>query len=1099
MHYLTTTQHLVARSTNGKCGRHGRGPWLHFVILLAFVSAGFALADEGQWVRTLGGEPTSPYVRIAKSDATGVGLRVTVPGFRTATKWYKAKKYGVISLPKSGYTATIGEPRLPVIRKLLIAPHGAVVSARAVGRAQTHVLKRLGIHEALMPRQRPIPKIPGAFESAPLDKNEHTYKTDAFAPAWRVRVKEAGVVSGRRLVMVEIAPIAYNPVKKALRVYPRLDVRVSFKGGKRSVLPLSRRERTRLRRLALNYTDPGETKSAKPGQRLLIIAHDDFVGDLSGFVAHKTGLGFIVDLVGTSTAGTTTAAIKAYIQSRYDDPGTRPDALLLVGDTGQIPQFIGGTTDNPDTDLYYTCMDSGDDWQPEFPVGRFSVTSTGQLTAVVDKTIGYATALPGNWMGQAVFMAGTDNYTVTEGTHNWVITNYMAPQGYISDKLYMVTYGATTQQVRDAFNAGRVFGIYSGHGSQTSWGDGPPFSQSDVNGLTNAGMYPFVCSFSCLTGDYSVSECFAETWQRAADKAAVAMLASSVYSYWTEDDILEKKLFVAIFDDGLSAFGEAVVRAKEHYLTHFGATSTTRRYFEMYNLFGDPTAALRKPPLRIVTPSPLPMAYVDEPYSVALEARGGITPYSWDVIAGTLPPGLSLDPNTGIISGTPSSPGTANFTAQVTDAVPETATRVFDLPVVERLEITTPSPLPSAAEGVPYSVTLECQGGTGPYTWSVVGEGDYTETDPGGGWLGGGTAQGWNGDDASYLLDLPWAFNFYGAAYSSVHVCTNGFIDFASGSTDYSSTEAELRQNVRIAPLWDDLTMADGGDIYVTESADYVAIRWMGETWDWLGEGDPVDFEVVLYRNGQIRFNYGITHSNIYPVVGISKGDEVNYVLSVWSGQDPIPVNTSSLFTPASPLPPGLSLDPATGEISGTPTETGTWVFDVRVDDSGDPHQADTREFSLTVGVPRTLTVESDPISGVDITGTRPGTTTYTAAVAEGGTETLIAPRMVSDGSDHYIFVRWLINDVPQPDGQTSVTFQITGDTTAIAVYEERRKGDFDGDGDVDFSDFMEFVDVYGLDDTDPGWQPNGPIGDFDDDADVDPDDFQEFQIAYGA
>ena len=103
-------------------------------------------------------------------------------------------------------------------------------------------------------------------------------------------------------------------------------------------------------------------------------------------------------------------------------------------------------------------------------------------------------------------MASQDNYGISEGTHNYVVANYMDPAGFTCLKLYCHTYSATTQQVRDAFNTGQLYGIFSGHGSVTSWADGPPFTQSHVNGLTNYGMYPFVASFACLTGQYTYAE-----------------------------------------------------------------------------------------------------------------------------------------------------------------------------------------------------------------------------------------------------------------------------------------------------------------------------------------------------------------------------------------------------------------------------------------------------------------------------------------------------------------------------------------------------------------------------------------------------------------
>ena len=74
-------------------------------------------------------------------------------------------------------------------------------------------------------------------------------------------------------------------------------------------------------------------------------------------------------------------------------------------------------------------------------------------------------------------------------------------------------------------------------------------------------------------------------------------------------------------------------------------------------------------PLAVTTAS-LPDGTVGSPYSQTLAAAGGTVPYTWSLVpgAGSLPPGLTLDPATGVISGTPAGVGTSRFTVQVTDS-----------------------------------------------------------------------------------------------------------------------------------------------------------------------------------------------------------------------------------------------------------------------------------------------------------------------------------------------------------------------------------------------------------------------------------------------
>src|SRR5208283_3064957 len=49
-------------------------------------------------------------------------------------------------------------------------------------------------------------------------------------------------------------------------------------------------------------------------------------------------------------------------------------------------------------------------------------------------------------------------------------------------------------------------------------------------------------------------------------------------------------------------------------------------------------------------------------YSTTLLAYGGAQPYTWSITAGSLPPGLTLAPSTGVISGTPTTAGAYPFT-----------------------------------------------------------------------------------------------------------------------------------------------------------------------------------------------------------------------------------------------------------------------------------------------------------------------------------------------------------------------------------------------------------------------------------------------------
>jgi hypothetical protein len=89
-------------------------------------------------------------------------------------------------------------------------------------------------------------------------------------------------------------------------------------------------------------------------------------------------------------------------------------------------------------------------------------------------------------------------------------------------------------------------------------------------------------------------------------------------------------------------------------------------------------------PLKINT-TVLPAAEVTVAYQASVRAACGVTPYCFSILSGSLPPGLSLNTATGLISGTPplNTCGVYNFTVRVEDSAqpPASATRAFSITV----------------------------------------------------------------------------------------------------------------------------------------------------------------------------------------------------------------------------------------------------------------------------------------------------------------------------------------------------------------------------------------------------------------------------------
>ncbi len=581
------------------------------VFLLAVVclacAATYASTSDG-WIALNGvSRYAPPIVEIRTASPTGIDMDFQLAGFLRAPVTTRGGDFTRLAVDDGGVWGQIGHPELPAIRKFISIPYGAEPSLEIQSMdVATMSFDELGIDAPVYPVQAPIEKIPGAWENAPFNYDASVYATDAFQLSAMVELGEVGIIRGHRFVELVIYPLDVNPATSQVKALNSATLRLTLTG---SDMELTRAKQARYRSLPFEIlTDRLLMKTSldqgirdlngMPEPPLLLIITEpawESNTDLLDFVEWKFDKGFRPVFVTTTQTGSTAVLIKAYIQEAYDTWPIPPTFVLLIGDSGPIPAWTGVGGGTPKTDLNYSMLEGSDYW-PDVDLGRWSVADVTDITNIITKTQTYElNTLAGgvyNWQKKGVFMASEDNYTVSEGTHNFVISTYLQPDGYTCDKLYCHTYGATSAQVRDAHNAGRSLSIYSGHGAETYWADGPVFYQSDVNALTNT-VYPYVQSYSCLTGNFTYSsECFMETWIRD-DHSAVGAMGSTVTSYWTEDDILEKRVFEGFCanvnpgEENQTWMAGMMNYGKLRYYAYFGSNPTTRRYFEMYNLMGD--------------------------------------------------------------------------------------------------------------------------------------------------------------------------------------------------------------------------------------------------------------------------------------------------------------------------------------------------------------------------------------------------------------------------------------------------------------------------------------------------------------------------------
>lgn len=341
-----------------------------------------------------------------------------------------------------------------------------------------------------------------------------------------------------------------------------------------------------------------------------------------------------------------------------------------------------------------------------------------------------------------------------------------------------------------------------------------------------------------------------------------------------------------------------------------------------------------------------------------LAVSGGTGPFAFTLTDGTLPAGLSLSSG-GVLSGTPTAAGSSTVTVEVTDSYGASSTRTLTLVVVAAPSLTYGSPLADGTVGTPYSQTLTRTGGTGPFAFSVSA----------------GTLP------AGLVLDASTGVLSGTPTRSGDSTFTVKVVD-ALGQGDTRSTTVSVR-TVAAAPT---ITSVTAGTTTAT-------LVWSAPSDD--GNSAVTGYVVTPYLNGvaQATFTYEST-ATTQTLMGLAAGGPYTFTVAAVNGVGTGPGSSRSTAVTVNPrpsitgapgggevgvaydqqlvgtggtgalglelasgtLPDGLALS-ASGRITGTPTDAGSFTFRARVTDA--TGASSSRSFTVVVVAAPTLTFDA--------------------------------------------------------------------------------------------------------------------------------------------
>ena len=416
-----------------------------------------ALAALDGWVSFgNGNQHESPEVVLTNVGDNSVDLNISLSGALLTELGTRGGMFTELRIPESGILSEIGSPMLPAVRRLVEIPYGAEISLEIISmNSSLRQIGELGITRPIIPVQAPVPKVPGALESAPFAIDDEAYASAALYPAVTARLGEVSNIRGHRIVQVEFFPIQYSPALGVMNITTEAVLRVRYSNGdmdrtRTSIARLwsSRFDGWITGKILNNESFSAAASKGRSDDGMLVIVDDALEATVADFVNWKEAIGFDVTVANTSTAGSTATDIKAHIQNAYDTWTSPPlTFVVLVGDAGAIPTFTGDDS-YTEADLYFTTLD-GTDWLPDIFIGRISAQTPSQATTYFDRAISYEQAAFADqeWLKRAAYIGTCDsgNYPIAEGTHDYCIDNFMDPNDWTSDRLYCISYSATTQ------------------------------------------------------------------------------------------------------------------------------------------------------------------------------------------------------------------------------------------------------------------------------------------------------------------------------------------------------------------------------------------------------------------------------------------------------------------------------------------------------------------------------------------------------------------------------------------------------------------------------------------------------------------------------
>lgn len=485
--------------------------------------------------------------------------------------------WDLLRVPEAGCILTPGHPCLPREGIYIELPDSAT---RVIVRSAIFKTEDFAERYNVLPS--PLPRLRGyRGKDNPFVKDKTIYGLNSFFPTHEYEAKGVRTLLGKKVAVITISPIQYNPVQGKIRLIKegrfelevecdRQELRHSsdsvlhstiIRSGVRSSSPSAHRS---------NHGVYGFRELLERGCDYLILYSDSEKSFCEPFFDYAgsqfaTGIISVEEIARRFPANELPDSIIRFVRECVSTLPSRPTFLGILGDARKIPpkvvqcQMPSDLHTDIATDHLYSSFTS--DTLPDMVVGRIPASTPEEFRAVFSAVEKYSQSQSGTCNRSLIYADSDDGFFEFENECDEVariVSHFSNPEKYYRDR-------TSSSKMVDALKDSSLLVAYHGHGHETGWDNF--LNTQDVKNLPQPSLSPLVIAHSCLTSRIDDSKkCIGDEWLTSGH--AIGYVGGT-RPIWGGPNNPEPLLVYDALSKGMIKAGEALTYQKIFMLQHF--------------------------------------------------------------------------------------------------------------------------------------------------------------------------------------------------------------------------------------------------------------------------------------------------------------------------------------------------------------------------------------------------------------------------------------------------------------------------------------------------------------------------------------------------